>query len=317
MRIKQRLSFPSIGAFGVLGIAALTLLLSCGPGAGSDGEDDLYEYVTGWYIPDTNGVSTAELSATDSYVFVSVDNIASADRIYWYTSAGVLGTEVISNITTHSKIPSQVVGVCFYNGLLYVVDHSGNSVWSMNPSNPESSSQKIITYGTQFPLDAAVNSDGVYTTRRDGSLNWTVDLRDAGEVAPDYSYPLPGNADPQGIALDSSGSAYIADHEHEKVYNLSSTLGYIASWDLNTCGPYGVAVDGDDNVFVLDTTYCRVLVYATNGDRIGSFGSQGTGNGQFSSAVSISASPNGYVYVADYQYSSSGGRTRIQKFQKK
>jgi len=75
-----------------------------------------------------------------------------------------------------------------------------------------------------------------------------------------------------GVAVDSSGNVYIADHDHSKVYKLTlSASGY--TWSIiaptrkggytpSSPGvgyPHGVAVDGSGNVYICDLGNYRVL----------------------------------------------------------
>jgi hypothetical protein len=309
-------------------VCALALLVSafflgsCGSGEGADSADDLYEYVTQWYLPDTDGDATANLATMSDYIFVSVCNIGEEDNIYWYSAGGTLAKDILGVITDEDNKPYQVAGVSFYGGFLYAADSSGGSVWKIDPVNPNTTSNKVITYTSSYPNELAVRGTNFYATRSDSSVNnWTVDRRNAGDTTADYAYALGDDADLLGIALDSSGNVYVAARADQKVYKLSAALGYIDAWGINESagntmfGPRDVAVDGDDNVFVLDPAYYRVLVYDTDGNCLGKFGSSGTGDGQFSSAISLAASPDGYVYVADYQ--GSTGKTRVMKFQAK
>jgi DNA-binding beta-propeller fold protein YncE len=73
-------------------------------------------------------------------------------------------------------------------------------------------------------------------------------------------------------------------------------------------GPYGIAVDGDGFVYVLEVTNSRVQKFDGNGFYQTQWGSLGSGDGQFLNAFGIAADPSGNVYVADT------GNNRIQKF---
>jgi DNA-binding beta-propeller fold protein YncE len=62
--------------------------------------------------------------------------------------------------------------------------------------------------------------------------------------------------------------------------------------------PHGVAVDGHDDVFVVDTNNNRVQQFNAAGEFIAQFGSAGSGPGQFSSPEGIAVAC-GSAYVVD------------------
>jgi DNA-binding beta-propeller fold protein YncE len=67
-------------------------------------------------------------------------------------------------------------------------------------------------------------------------------------------------------------------------------------------GPYGVAVDKDNYVYVVDSGNCRIQKFDSNGNFITSWGSFGTGNGQFLNSprwIAVDNSPYKDVYIAD------------------
>ncbi|MEY4964644.1 MAG: hypothetical protein RL274_227 [Pseudomonadota bacterium] len=74
-------------------------------------------------------------------------------------------------------------------------------------------------------------------------------------------------------------------------------------------GPTDVAWDADGNIFVADGTgNARVAKFNRDGVFVKSWGSRGSGEGQFSTARSIAVDAGGNVYVADR------GNNRIQVF---
>jgi tripartite motif-containing protein 71 len=70
----------------------------------------------------------------------------------------------------------------------------------------------------------------------------------------------------------------------------------------------GIAVDSHDNVFVIDKLYPRVLKYGSNGELITSWGTKGTGDGQFKRPEDIVVDQSGNVFISDTRNS------RIQVF---
>ena len=72
--------------------------------------------------------------------------------------------------------------------------------------------------------------------------------------------------------------------------------------------PYGIAVGSGGNIYVADTGNNRVQVFDPSGVFQSTFGSFGSGNGQFSDPYGIAVGSGGNIYVADT------GNSRVQVF---
>jgi DNA-binding beta-propeller fold protein YncE len=70
----------------------------------------------------------------------------------------------------------------------------------------------------------------------------------------------------------------------------------------------GVAVDGSGNVFVADTNNNRLQKFTSTGTFLTTWGSSGTGDGQFTNPFGVATDSSGNVFVAD------ANNNRIQKF---
>jgi len=77
-------------------------------------------------------------------------------------------------------------------------------------------------------------------------------------------------------------------------------------WYFNN--PFNIAVDQTGCVYVAERSNHRIQKYSADGRFITSWGTEGTGDGQFQYPCGVSADANGFVYVADT------GNNRIQKF---
>ena len=69
-----------------------------------------------------------------------------------------------------------------------------------------------------------------------------------------------------------------------------------------------MAVYANGQVYVADNDNYRVVVLTQDGQVVRTFGSQGSGAGQFRNCHGIAVSPDGQVYVSDY------GNSRVQVF---
>jgi DNA-binding beta-propeller fold protein YncE len=63
--------------------------------------------------------------------------------------------------------------------------------------------------------------------------------------------------------------------------------------------PEAVAVDGQNNLYVVDTWYHRIVKLAANGRRLAIWGGYGQTPGQFNHPEGIALDVNGDIYVAD------------------
>ena len=161
------------------------------------------------------------------------------------------------------------------------------------------------------PADVAVDSNGdIYVT--DYHLNqrvveYSIDgtyLRTIGENQ------LTGG--PHGLTIDSNDNIIVTDYSQHRVVTFDSDGVLIPEKTLTGFRyPTDVAVDSNGNLFVTDSNNYQVDKFDSNYSYLGSFGSRGSGNGQF-------ASPSGPMRIAvdsqDNIYVSDPSSHRIQKF---
>jgi tripartite motif-containing protein 71 len=133
-------------------------------------------------------------------------------------------------------------------------------------------------------------------------------------------------AGPYGIAIDANGYIYVADQGNNRIQVFGVGGGSMKlKWGSFGLGyfllnhPYGIALDSSDSwnikVYVVDSRNHRIVkynVFATYTDSdvtyLTSWGSSGTGNGQFNNPRDIAIDAAGNVYITDYD------NYRIQKF---
>ena len=89
-------------------------------------------------------------------------------------------------------------------------------------------------------------------------------------------------------------------------YGSGNNYTFVLKWGYFY--PYGIAVDSDNNVYVADTYYYRIQKFTSNGNFITKWGSNGSGDGQFSNPYGIAVDSDNNVYVTDTY------NRRIQKF---
>ncbi len=91
----------------------------------------------------------------------------------------------------------------------------------------------------------------------------------------------------------------------------STVPGFVTTWGSYASARYGspngITVDATGDTYIVDTDNSRVLKLNSEGSLVTQWGSEGSGNGQFSYPQGIAIDSVGNVYVAD-------GNNRIQKF---
>jgi sugar lactone lactonase YvrE len=108
-------------------------------------------------------------------------------------------------------------------------------------------------------------------------------------------------ADPNGIAIDRSGNIYVAEIDSKHcVQKLGPDGTFVAAWAPGLYGPRKIAIGPDDSIYVVDSGRNRIVKFSLNGQVLASWGSDGSGDGQFRGLSSVAVDPTtDRVYVAD------------------
>jgi len=116
---------------------------------------------------------------------------------------------------------------------------------------------------------------------------------------------------PRAITAEPNGSVFVVD-KNGRVQRFSAEGKFETSWrmpETERGKPVGLAVHPDGRIFVADTHYHRVMVFDREGSALGSFGREGTGDGEFQLPTDIAFDARGFVYVSEYH-----GNDRISKW---
>jgi len=115
------------------------------------------------------------------------------------------------------------------------------------------------------------------------------------------------------MVIDQFGSLY-ATNSSDTITKIGPDGKELGRWGSRGAGPgqfispFGIALDGQGNLYVADSGNNRIQKLSVNGGRpLGQFGTKGTGPGQFNNPVGVAIDQQGNIYVADR------GNHRIQK----
>jgi len=116
---------------------------------------------------------------------------------------------------------------------------------------------------------------------------------------------------PCDVAVTSSDELLVVDESHNCIYKFTLD-GYYVDKFINHAvelyQPRSIAIDPNDFIFVTDTDNHRVVIFDLFGNLVHKFGSEGSGDGEFSYPCGIAVNKNGKIYVTD------GDNERIQIF---
>ena len=176
--------------------------------------------------------------------------------------------------------------------------------------------QDVTTYGRQGNQVLLRDPKGI-TSDADGRLyvadgmNSTVTIfnRD-GSVAASWGRKGAGDGEfnePWGIAVAPDGSIFVADTWNHRIQKFTAQGQYVTQWGGHETGntpgkfygPRDVAISPNGDVLVSDTGNKRIQVFDERGTFKRSFGTEGTGLGQFREPVGLAVDRQGRIYVAD------------------
>jgi DNA-binding beta-propeller fold protein YncE len=106
---------------------------------------------------------------------------------------------------------------------------------------------------------------------------------------------------PNGIAIDRAGNIFVAEiGSKHRVQKLGPDGTLIAAWAPALYGPRRITIGPDNSMYVVDSGRNRIVKFSPNGQVVVTWGSEGSGNGQFRGLSSVAVDPTtNKVYVAD------------------
>ena len=143
------------------------------------------------------------------------------------------------------------------NGNLWIASYGNDSVYVFTRGNPHQS-VGFQQYADSGPFDVAIAADGTAWVSNSGGLLGGHDASVAkyalvnGALEQRFLHPL-GHAAVKAMSLDSHGNAWVASLRNGWVYAFrpdGTEIGHFSGGGMDS--PWGMAVDGEDNVWVSD-----------------------------------------------------------------
>jgi len=116
---------------------------------------------------------------------------------------------------------------------------------------------------------------------------------------------------PRAITAEPNGSVFVVD-KNGRVQRFNAEGEFETFWRMPESEqgkPVGLTAHPDGRIFVADTHYHRVMIFDRDGRILGSFGSEGDGDGQFRLPTDVAVDAEGFIYVSECQ-----GNDRISKW---
>jgi len=132
--------------------------------------------------------------------------------------------------------------------------------------------------------------------RYGGSQDGVIDVFGGVGLGPGaFSYP-------RAITVEPGGGVFVVD-KAGRIQRFSRDGAYETEWRMpgtDLGKPVGIAVHPDGRIFVADTHYSRVMIFDRDGKQLGSFGSEGNGDGEFQLTTDVAFDAEGFIYVSEY-----------------
>src|SRR5690606_27977803 len=101
-------------------------------------------------------------------------------------------------------------------------------------------------------------------------------------------------------AIDPSGSVYVADYGNHRIQAFDADGTYLfTAWGAGYRNPRGITIDRNGNIVYADDALRKIYTLSPTGAYIRSYGTNGTGPGEFYVPSGVATAGDGDMYVTD------------------
>ena len=219
-----------------------------------------------------------------------------------FSPSGVKIRSFGSHGSSHGQFRSPCGVAVDSEGNILVADYNNHRIQKFSVEG-----QFLAVVGTKgsgplqftFPIDIAISNNKVYVT----DMNHRIQVLHS-DLTFSSTFGKRGSGKgqfncPQGIACDSTGNVYVADSVKSHIQVFTPEGKFLRMFERHGY-PISIAIH-DGLLYVSEGWNCLVSVFTLEGQFATSFGSKGTGPGQFQWPCGLAVDSSGVVYVCDYQ----------------
>ena len=244
------------------------------------------------YVADTGNYRIQKLSSTGD--FIAKWGTRGKEDSEFCFPRGVAADPQGNIYVADSSLGTELQGVM--GGWVKKFTSNGTYLFKWKYLGPYDDPNKYYGPKDDSPLDVSVDNAGnVYVT------DWGVKKYAAPSEPPatytNWLHGAPSNKDP-GVtidcAIDTTGNVFALGRW---ITQYDSSCSFVSRWGETKSSD--IAVDGQGNIYAIDSVKTRVLKYSSTGTFLNSWGSHGSGPEQFIDPHGIAVDTNGNIYVAD------------------
>ena len=249
------------------------------------------------------------------------------NRIEKFSSTGTLQAVVGTLGLENGQFITDIGGVLYpmwltldSSGHLWVTDGGNNRVQEFS-----SSGVYMAKFGGEYGMESSENgkfrNPAGITHDAAGNL-WVADsgnnrieeFSSSGVYTGKFGVSGTGNGqfkEPSGIASDAAGHLWVGDTFNKRTQELTSGGSWmrnLTSATVKMSRPAGTTIDASGNLWQVEAGANRVDEFNSSGTFVKTFGSEGTGNGQFKGPQGVAVDSSGNVWVTDM------GNNRVEEF---
>lgn len=235
---------------------------------------------------------------TGCYMSARITNLESTNGL------SVGGLSLVYPSAAYSKVTNPIVrvsGVISGDRVSLYADSSCTLLIQSQTATSTSVDFTLSLYKGTYEIFAAISRSGTTSACSSVKLDYQIDQN----LAP--GFPLGDGATPYpyyDIRSDGSGAYFVVNGS--RLSKITSAGLVLWTTSVSTASTYFLDVDSENSTYV--SAGSAVLKFDSNGNQTMTFGSAGSGNGQFSTAQGVAVDSSKNIYVADY------GNNRVQKF---